>query len=358
MVKLQFFLLSILCSMFLAGQLCYAQTNEELEEFRQDTGKQEFEKIMERETSSLQDNPSDLFLYFLIPERLPDWFFRPSSYASTNDFMIGVSDPGMDSAKALENAIFRAKALYCLSEETLVENVSDNFVINREKGKPVLSSQYMEFTKIRAKKGFNDKNFVVDKKLYTKYGECIVLISLNSKPIAQKEDTLAVTAELMELVQENSFNMNNNTFFSRMNAYLNTDSKGGLKTTNMSYMYQDKRGGYDMISVFNNDTIYLPVRPYRYLSFVDLFPENNTEGSTGFSSSVNRGLWNAYINLVLKHLNYHNNYLQSTVKRSFDNYTSSNQGMVRMVSRNSFSFKLKNITLDKQRLDLKLNFGN
>lgn len=356
MVNLQFYLFCFFCSMFLTGQLCYAQTKEELEKYRQDTGKQEFEKIMQKETRSLQDSSNEVFLYFLIPERLPDWFINPSIYASTNDFMIGISDPGMDSVKALGNAIFRAKALYFLSEETIVENVSDNFVINREKGKPVLSSQYMEFTKIKSKKRFNSKNFVVDKKMFTKYGECIVLISFNNKPIGQKKDTLTVTAELMELVQENSFNLNN-TFFSRMKAYLNPGSKGG-RQENMSYIYQARKDGFDMISMYNNDTIYLPVRPYRYLSNVDLFPENKVKKPEGFSSSVNRGLWNAYINLILKHLNYHNNYLQSTVKKSFDNYSSSTQGIVRMVSRNSFSFKLKRITLDEQQLDLNMDFGN
>ncbi|MFO8234465.1 MAG: hypothetical protein R6U04_03530 [Bacteroidales bacterium] len=324
-----------------------------------DSNKNAFEKILEQETTSLEDELNDWFLYFLIPEKLPDWFFKPYLYASSEDYMIGISDPGMDSVEALQSAVMRAKSLYCLSEETIVETVSDNFVINREEGQPVLASQLMDFTRMTASKIYNDENFVINKKIFTKYGECIVLLSYEGKQISRQTDTLSVSAELMDLVRENTYSIKN-TILSKMNSYLHRsspDAKDGK--LGMSYMFRGKRSGVDLVSVFNNDTLYLPIRPYRYLPITDqLTGEEEKMTSDDFTFPVNKGLWNAYVNLVLKKLNFHNNYLKSKVKRSFDNYSSSNQEVVRTVSRNSFSFRIQKIKLYNQRLDLHLDFGN
>ncbi len=342
-------LLMIVCF----GQVLPAQQDTNEARKMLDWDKNRFEKILNQETSQAQSDHDDRHKYYLIPEDLPDWFFNPSTCAGSAKYMIGVSDPGLDSAEAFRSAILRAKALFLLSERMQVENLSDNFNVAREfRSEFDQYSKYLDFTRITAKAHYSPEDFEVRKKYYTKYGEGIVLVGFQHNSDI-KEDTLSISGEIMQLAREDNISLKN-TAFCRFD--LNNRPRQNQSDSNdMHYMYRAQDSRFNVISTWDGDTIDYPSHPYRYFSSRDSLKESEDKIYHGFSSGS--GLWNAYINSLLSQLTYYNKYLDSRVKTTYDNYTQKNQEIVRTVSRNILNFKLSGLDIIDQKLFLHLKFN-
>jgi hypothetical protein len=317
-----------------------------------DKDKERFEHILNRETRSIQADPDDKHKYYLIPDELPEWFFKPSAYASASKYMIGISDPGLDSAKAMKSATLRAKGLLLMAERMQVENLSDNFNVSREFSSEIdQNSQYIDFARITAKGAINTANFTIEKQFYTKYGEGIVLISYKSK-LENEQEFILVNGELMQLAREDNISLDN-TALCKFTVY--SGSKCNDRNSDSThYIYKAKDNRFNIISTLEGDTIDFPVHPYRYLSSRDSLEHKKNSFQHGISAG--NGLWNAFINSLLSQLTYHNKYLESKVKTTYDNYNAKNQGIIRTVSRNYLDFSLSGMDIIDQRLFLDVKF--
>ena len=317
-----------------------------------DQDKAAFENLMESETERFVKNDSQNFAhkYYLIAQELPDWLFLPNEYATTDDFFIGISDPGMDSLKALELAEHRAKALLMLSRGTHIDNVSDNFMVsnggNQRENK---KSQYLDFTKLSREKILQNVDFATDKTFYTKYGEGIVLVSLHPSN-KKKKDTIEVQGEFMQLAREDDYGLEN-TVFCKLNIR-KSEEFPGTETVFSEYLYKGRGRRFNLQSFFQNDTIVFPAHPYRYESSI----ENLKDSSCIISNSLSAGLWNSYINTLFSNISYYNKNLAANVKSSYDNYSLKNQGIIRTVSRNRLSFSLNKIIIQNNELFLKVSW--
>ena len=177
----------------------FGQEGETSYRYSLDQDKEDFENLMESETERFvkKDSQNSAHKYYLIAQELPDWLFSPNEYASAEKFFIGISDPGMDSLKAVKLAEHRAKALLVLSRGTRIDNVSDNFIVSRAgRREESQKSQYLDFIRLSRKKILQDIDFAIDKTFYTKYGEGIALVSLQSSK-EKKKDTLEKQGEFM-----------------------------------------------------------------------------------------------------------------------------------------------------------------
>ena len=320
---------------------------------RIDYDKLRFERIMEGETRTFQPDENDRHKYYLIPEQLPKWFFKPGNFASSTKFVIGISDPGLDSSKAFKQAILRAKALLLLSKNARVENISDHYSVTREAaGQYAHDSQFLDFTRVGSGKSDYGQKLSIDQKFYTKYEEGIVLVSLGTGD-TEIVDTLLVTGELMQLAREEKIALENTVFcrFIIQNKPSSCPSDSFVKN---EYTFKSRENKLDIISTMGSDTFSFPVHPYRYLPSSDSLPEDTAMVAHQFS--LRNGLWNAYINLILSKVNFHNKYLKSKIKTSYDNYSIKNQDLIRTVSRNLFSFSLQAIEISDQELKLNLRF--
>jgi len=317
-----------------------------------DRDKEAFENLMESETERFVKKDSQNFAhkYYLIAQELPDWLFSPKEYATTDDFFIGISDPGMDSLKAINLAKHRAKALLVLARGTHIDNVSDNFTVTKADGQQESQqSQYLDFTRLSRKRILQNVDFVTDKTFYTKYGEGIVLVSLHSSDNI-KRDTLEIQGEFMQLAREDNYGLEN-TVFCKLNIRRYKEFSGA-DTVFSEYLYKGRGRRFNLQSIFQNDTIVFPAHPYRYESSVDTLQDS----SYIIRNSLSAGLWNSYINTIFSNISYYNKNLAASVKSSYDNYSFKNQGIVRTVSRNCLSFSLNRIIIQDNKLFLKVNW--
>jgi hypothetical protein len=90
-------------------------------------------------------------------------------------FIIGVSDPGMDSESGLALAMKRALAVAALTHRPDVSNIRDYFSAISENR---FQEAYIEFTRYHATAKINPVNIGILRKFITRYGETIVLAGI------------------------------------------------------------------------------------------------------------------------------------------------------------------------------------
>ena len=312
-----------------------------------DHDKHSFEEIMETETriSERNDSLDHSHTYYLIPQELPEWFFEPAGHATSDRFFIGISNPGMDSLRAVSLAKSRAKALCALSEKMRVDNVSDNFMVSREHDGKL--SQYLDFTKLTRDIVMKNVDFLLDEVFYTKYREAVVLVSLHPSGNKAKEK-MKVNGELMQLAREDNYGMEN-TVFCKLDICL---SDGKKDTVSSEYIYKGRDRKFNLYTLFQGDSIDFPVHPYRYVSSCDTI----NSGSYVVHNSLSIGLWNSFINTLFSNVSYYNKNLKSSVKFSYDNYSLKSQGIVRTVSRNYLSYSLNRIIINDNEMAIRLSW--
>jgi hypothetical protein len=315
-----------------------------------DRDKFRYERIMKNETD--RRSPSEekyLHQYYLLPEELPEWFFDPSKYSTSGVFFIGISEPGMDSVKAIRLAVLRARSLALLSQKAYIDNISDNFdVVRASKDNYSEKSQYLDFSRVYTKSVVGSHSFKINKTFFTKYGEALALVSYF--PGKTGKDTLKVNGEIMQLSRENSYEIENTVFCNLNIDYSGYDSTSVLPQNNR-FVFKSRDNQFNITSLYNNDSIDFPVHPYRYEN-----PRSSEKDSAKLMNfSLNVGLWNAYINLLFSEINYENRNLESKVKTSHDNYLLKNQGLIRTVSRNAIRFQIHSLALRNNELCMRLN---
>jgi len=344
--------ISLLGLLFLFLLVMESSGQEEQEEnyrYKLDRDKDSFEEIMETETkiSEREDSLDQSHTYYLIPQELPDWLFRPEKYATSEKFFIGISNPGMDSLRAVNLAKSRAEALCVLSEKMQVDNVSDNFMVSREfEGK---ESQYLDFTRLSRNKILQNNEFVVDKTFYTKYQEGIVLVSLHPSH-NRGIDTIQVNGELMQLAREDNYGLENTVFCKLKIKKISSDAKKDTVLT--KYVYKGRNRNFNLHTFFQGDSIEFPVHPYRYVSSSDTLDYS----SFVVHNSLSAGLWNSFINTLFSNISYYNKNLEASVKSSYDNYSLKSQGIIRTVSRNHLTYSLKRIIINDNELAIRLGW--
>lgn len=329
-----------------------AQEDKKSLKYLLDEDKSRFERIMENETNDSveKDDLNDLHTYYLIPEELPEWFFHPGEFASSENHFIGISDAGMDSLRAYRLAVLRAKALSAMAQDASIDHVSDHFQVVREaSGEYSENSQYLDFSRVFTKAFTDSSGYHIDRRYYTKYGEGIVLVSRKAGT-KRKMDTLNVEGEFMQLSREDQFGLDNTMFCKlRIRPFSETDSTQSLSS---EYVYKSEDRRFNLYSLFEEDTIPFPAHAYRYIGAVN----DSADSTCLISYSLSTGLWNSYINTLFGHISYYNRNLPAKVKSSYDHYTLKNQGIIRSVSRNRFSFTLHRILIDDNELFMKLDF--
>jgi hypothetical protein len=303
-------------------------------------------KIMEEETAGADSDLLDL--YYRIPEQLPAWFFNPGRYTRHDSYFIGISEPGMDSLRALELAELRARALAVLSQKARIEHISDHYQRIREDEEHVdQGSRFLDYSRIAARQTHQKGSWIVEKTCYTRYGEGIVLVSLENEG---GEDTLSVSAEFMQLTREDEVFMEQ-TLLCRLNVLETSRSTDSTVKNESRYLRQALGDDFRIRSVFNTDTLVFPYHPYRYVAPGDL---NRTDGKTDITFSLKNGLWNGFVHLLFSNLTFQNRKTGSRVKSSYDQYSLKNQGIIRSVSGNYLHFDLTGLSLKDNHLSMDL----
>ena len=226
-------------------------------------------------------------LFSQSPETIPAWVFS-IKYYNNDQYAVGISDPDMDSVAAFEQAKMRALINYGIFNTCQYGSLTSVAIGNEQENTYDATTIETILYSSLLKGNFRVSDSIhVEKKEFTKYNECCVLLKKSSSKNEQK------SVFQYSLVRRTGFQKENNIFPVFIDeleivAWLNDSLK-------MTYIINRKDDKYEIKSKFgykNNLRKISLKNSYRNYSFVS---ESESEKSTTYYSSLSTGLWAAYL---------------------------------------------------------------
>lgn len=295
--------------------------------------KQTFEKEFEGEAV---EAGKDEVISYHPAVNLPAWFVHFNASATPKLLSIGISDPGLDSLDALGQATMRALALASFSKKANIQNVSDNYYLDKDGSKTLGKFNSFTYYTTADTLGFNLLEYE-----FTSSGEMLVLIEV----LDDAESPFFIHASL-ELFQSET----SGKIISRLYFELDTQNPRGknIKTT---WLLKETPYSFEILSDWNGETIPFISAKYRYTS-----TSANHESSTAISEfrfDMKYGLWNAYLNALATNMEQMEVF-NSQVKFLDDSYDKQFQDLTRIVFTEMISFEISDLKIDRNFLILDL----
>lgn len=286
-------------------------------------------------------------------EKLPKWASNIPKSSKSAVYAIGISDTKLDEQTAYKQAIFRAKIILSMLNNAKAMQSKDYFTISRND----MSCQKMQrLGKIESSSLFDTINVTIVKKEYNKFNEAIVLIKQSIiDENAQIIDSLQVLCDsyLQETGIGNGFDFIRSF---KLDSYIKSNSD----STKFLYECYDNNNEIRYSVTYNDTTYNTPGTVYEY---------NNTKDQSDIQttdyqgvSDLKKGLWKAYIDVVIQSILSHSDLVGSTSKKSGDNYvndetstTGKDEKLSREISSNNLSFYIRNIDIVDNKMMLNLS---
>lgn len=312
--------------------------------------KKEYEKLFEKEFEEYSKRNIQ-HIYDIIPENLPDWFFTYPSNSNNTYLAIGISDPNMTEEEAIQQASIRARGIISLLNNCEFKNITDDYTnLQESKRFSEYATKFQDFAKANASLNFNNRKIKIVNKFFTKYNEAIVLLKVQVTNKQENITSTSVVSEHMQIFIENDIGVEKIEFFNFKIKELNkqTDSINNLK-----YSYRKINTEFEINSQWNNKIYEFPDRSFNYqnISIDDI----KIDSLNIISNRCNKGLWNAYITTLLSNMTLKSKKFPANIKNSNDNYSTSNQDLIRTISKNKLQFDINNTKIKANNLFQKIS---
>lgn len=312
--------------------------------------KQEFREEFGGEFLEVENGDTTTLISFKKAVTLPGWMFSKNPDHQKTYTVIAMSDPGLDSALALEQARIRALALIVLENRSSIQNISDNYYLDRS-GERTLG-KFNSFTNIAAAAVLNSDQFRVVSVEYTSNNEAILMASLPADAINNPEACDTIRCSL-ELFQSETGKTNKASLVSRL--IFNIDYTGcDSVQKHAHWQLNESSGSLEVISELNKNQLQIPRAKYKYISdrLVDSLQQIQ-EPDQPIAFELKYGLWYGYIRGIasqLEHLDVFN--LQ--VKNMDDDFYRLYQDLTRVISSQDLSFRITSISVSENRILLNI----
>lgn len=319
------FLLSVCAS--------YAQENDD---------RANFEQIFRQELNEDNDLPLRKEQFSVGVSELPQWFWNIPAATDKKSYAIGISDPEMeDSLKARKQALQRALLQLGLMCGANISGVSD--VYNRD-----LQNKYEEFYKIVGVSCLQGDIMLLDS-FKTRYGEMMLLVALGrNKGYRFRIETGIETYKSNTKIDIGWCSSE------KINYYARTDSDS------MNCEYEQDDGQYNILSVWDKDTISIPAYRYEYKS---IHTETPTDASDSIIKLHRKGLWSGYFQAFINGLQAATANHQSRLKAMTElhNQSTGNENL-NSISRNvvnsKMAFNIEAIGTSYSQLNIEFYISN
>ena len=344
----QFFLF---IGIMLFGLFAYPQfeTNKRKNKGGQEIEKQyeSFKKTFDKEVGDFDDTDNeedDKFVSRLRPSELPAWMLQFQAVHGGEQLLVfGISDPGLDSTIAIEQAKIRALGLLSMFSGAIIQNITD--IYSNETSRDEIIGKFTSYSKMEAAVYFTPDQIKIHKLSFSDYGEAIVLAgfedniinTLNVKAHAIADYFLSEEGEYDNLFVYSTYNfqVNNPGGFSSQFSCHNTERSILIKSSH------------------NNRKLEFDYGRFKYY-----FPQEITIGEEElFSysySDLSDGLWNAYLAGILRQIEMIEK-RTSEIKRLGDQYTGKFQTLTREISNIRIGFEQSGVFIKENTLYVKLN---
>ncbi|MBE0637826.1 MAG: hypothetical protein IH598_04850 [Bacteroidales bacterium] len=282
------------------------------------------------------------------PVALPAWFFDGLNHHTGHHVAHGISDPGMDSVSAFNQAFARALSMLALSREYEIENVLDNYYLDKETRKTL--GKFNSFTSIFAELSFNPENISIIEQDYNANQEAVLLISLAESQNPTKDcDRVRI---LMENFESELTRSKKPAIIGKSKNWLYHETCSGAKELFSYHRIFSPEGiviesGNDTMSTVEFDHWF----QYKIAKDIDSIKVTNPYPQY---FSLKYGLWEAWQNAVINHLEQLEVF-NSKVKNLDEQTNSEFQILTRVIFSGKGSFTLKNVIIDNNELLLEFN---
>ncbi len=268
--------------------------------------------------------------------KLPEWFVNFNNTDPGSLLSVGISDPGLDSLDALEQATVRALAIAAFSKKSLIQNVSDNYYLDKDGVKTL--GKFLSFTYYITRDTLGFKLLEYE---YTSNGEMLVLIDC-----APSGDILFYINSNIELFQSET----SGKVVSRLLFEVEAQSNMGEELKD-SWLVNENSHSFEIESHWDGEALEFVPAKYRYYS--EILPDNNGDNIGDFSFDMKYGLWYAYINALAANMEQMEVF-NSRVKFLDDRYDQQFQDLTRIVFTENTAFNIAGLSVNDNKLTIKL----
>lgn len=283
------------------------------------------------------------------PDILPPWLLEPLVTENSGLHFIGISDPGMDSISAYQQALLRANIMAALTHKSSIGFIADNFNKENTGRFESISGLFVRFFQIINKVPFDATPDVVQKDT-TGFGETILLI--NGPEQKEISDSLTVVIEGMLQEKASGERMDISYKFS-ISSGIDTDN--GLMS-NMMFEVTGINRNAVLKSVFEGKPTSFPKSKCFYKTDKSISTaELNSNSGTIVPVTTEFGLWNAYSQSVIRKV-LHDVFRHSSVKTSklSDDYNHKQQNLNRELAREYFEARIQQVYFEDNLLAVDL----
>lgn len=269
---------------------------------------------------------------------LPAWFFNFRELYPGRNLVIGISDPGQDSTTAHQQAIVRALALASFAHQSNVQNISDNYYLEKTGSKTL--GKFNSFTSFSTQ---SDLGYDLVESVYTQNREVLVLI----EPKTETEIKLNIEARMVLFQSET---------LGKMATRLSLETDAVIQRDEViftSWLLIETGSDFDIVSTWNDEYIALPAIKYKYLSPISHESTNILQ----YVFDTRYGLWYAYLNAMAANMEQMDVF-SSQVKFIDENFDQRFQDLTRVVFSDVISFRLSKILVYDNQLSIFLDKAN
>jgi len=284
------------------------------------------------------------FVSHLRPCELPAWMLQLKSLPGTNQMLVfGISDPGLDTLPAIEQAKIRALGLLSIFRGAMIQNITD--VYSNETGYDDIVGKFTSFSRIEAISPITTGQLEIIEQGFTSYGEAIMLAGIKERALVADTEKPVVVADYF-ISEEGEYD----DLFVYSTYNFQVENPGGSAS---KFSCHNTKRSILIKSTHNNREL-----DFDYGRFKYYFPQGitfNDEELLNYSNAdLSDGLWNAYLAGILRQVEMAEKHT-SEIKRMGDQYSGKFQNLSRETSNIQLGFEQSGIFIKDNILYVKLN---
>jgi len=259
----------LLCSVFLLIVLLSLTAQESGNQIEKDY--RNFRETFNQELNDLDSNFSSTKIA-LHPVQLPDWIIEIPDSKLNSIYAIGISDPGMQSDKAVELAILRAKAIIAWMCMPRISSITDYYSNEIQKtSSDKFITKYVNYFLLFGELSVSPNDFHLVEQDFNSFKEALVLLKYSPNESGNpKTDSVLLKIDIYqaERQQNNQFE-----FEEKCEMYGLLKRNDNENDVDISYyFFRSNKQLYEVISRFNGVELEFPQNMFRYQGL-------NTNGS-------------------------------------------------------------------------------
>lgn len=286
------------------------------------------------------------------PAYVPRYFLNLNKGASANNFVLGISDPCLDTLVALKMAKYRALAIGGLLKQCSIQYISDYYQNETTNvANPSSKNTWEEYGAISSTVAYEPQDLKSVQTHFTRYEEGMARLNIAAIDPSPSEErhTLNTKVDVYH-IRKQVGNHHKDQWKYDLKISLKNDT---TKKVIHRYTLVHTSEGRKITSTWKGrqDSLCSAYFLYR------IKPPPKDTASMKTTHSLNNGLWAAYFRSIINHLLHSTHQKAKKIKNVQQDYNENYEDLSRLVARDYYQLQLNNLTIIDNRLqtDVEVN---